>query len=109
MKKVTRYEFEPQDFEGSGQMVIRNSAEPGCTDYTFMATVSYKIGYQHSVGPNTVFMVSLADGQCRDYPSKAALCESLNKDQVGYRPMTDQEITQVTLDQGNRFPKGGMV
>jgi len=109
MKKVTRYEFEPQDFDGSGQMIIRDSAEPGCANHTFMATVSYKIGYQHHVGPNTVFMVSMADGMCRAFPSTESMCESLNEDPVGYRPMTSQEIAQVMGDQGNRFPKGGMV
>jgi len=108
MKKVTRYEFEPKDFDGCGQMVIHNTAEPGCANHTLMATVSYKIGYAHTTGAARLFKISMADGHCTGFASEAAVCRHLNEE-PGYRPMTDMEITQVMLDQGNRFPKGGMV
>lgn len=103
MKVKTRTEFEPMDFDGCGQMVIRETAGVDCKDAGFMATVSYKIGYMHTSGPNRLFMISLADGMLMEFATELALCLHLNKD-PGYRPMTDDEITKVMLSQRNRFP-----
>lgn len=106
MQVKTTVRFEPQDFDGCGQMIIRNTAEPGCKSHTFMATVSYKIGYMFKDRiSNTILKISLANGMCRAFPSVEALCEDLNNDEAGFRPMTNEEITQVMLSQGSRFPR----
>ena len=94
------FKFEPSDFHGGGQMVIRQSSPSGSADVGFAATVSYKIGWIPS--GNTVVMVSLADGMVMRFADEAALCEHLNS-KGGYRPMTADEIARVTAHVGNRF------
>jgi hypothetical protein len=103
MKKI--FKFEVKDFEGCGQMVIRNSFPENSKDYSFGATVSYKIGWMssaRSVG-NIIMLVSLADGMCLRFDSEQALCDHLNNDSEGYRPMSKVEIARIMETQGNRF------
>ena len=107
MKK--RIVFDPGDFKGSGQMVIRNSFPVGCDDFVFGTTVAYKIGYgvfklNKKLSP-VVLMISLADGGTCAYDTKEELCKRLNDDAYGYRPMTKEEISAILGRQGNRFPR----
>ena len=100
----SKFVFESSDFEGSGQMVVRQSSPLGTTNISFMASVSYKIGWKsqpHS--PNTALKISLTDGMCREFESLEKLCENLNNDECGYRPMTVEEIRAVMGYVGNRF------
>jgi len=97
----TNVYFEPSDFINGGQMIIRQSSTPGSKDVGFAASVAYKIGWT-SRG-NTIMMISLSDGMCIDIPSIEKLCESLNTDAEGYRPMTLEEIHAIATFNGNRF------
>jgi hypothetical protein len=106
---ITKFVFEETDFQGAGQMIIRESATKGIKDPTFGATVSYKIGWMPGKGSNTMAMISLADGMIITFKSTKALCDKLNSDQCGYRPMTDDEITKVMVSQHNRFRNNGGV
>jgi len=101
--------FEPGDFDGSGQMIIRNSYTHGSSDFVFASTVAYKIGYcvfqiNKKLGP-VVLMISLADGGTCVYDTEDDLCKMLNGDSYGYRPMTEKEISDILGYQGNRFER----
>lgn len=94
--------FEPSDFRGSGQMVVRNSAPLGNDNISFLASVSYKVGYTYTK-EFSVCAISLSDGMITGFGSGEQLCEHLNNDSWGYRPMTKQEIRDVMEYCGNRF------
>lgn len=105
-----RIVFEPGDFDGSGQMIIRNSFPVGNDDLLFASTVAYKIGYSvfklnKKLMP-VVLMISLADGGTCVYDTRDDLCKRLNEDSYGYRPMTKEEISAILGNQGNRFSRG---
>ena len=100
---ITKCIFEPSDFEGSGQMIARNSSPPGSADISFLASVAYKIGWITQSGPNKIARVALTDGMIITYASEIALCAMLNDDPCGFRPMTNEEITAVAAYVGNRF------
>lgn len=102
----SKFIFEPSDFKGRGQMVVRQSCPVGSKDFGFMASVSYKIGYNVSVRDQKsypVMMISLTDGMSLQYETIEELCESLNEDDCGYRPMTKDEISSAMEHVGNRF------
>jgi hypothetical protein len=100
----TRIYFEPEDFRSMGQMIIRQSSPIGSNDIGFMASVSYKIGWKSkSSGPNGAVKISLSDGMCIEYETIEKLCEILNNDVQGFRPMSQDEIDKVMSYNGNRF------
>ena len=101
----TKYIFEPSDFKGSGQMIARDSSPPGSSDIAFLASVAFKIGWIVHSGPNKIARVALTDGMVHTYENDKALCDMLNDDTFGFRPMTNEEITTVALYVGNRFYK----
>ena len=105
MKIKITHTFEPEDFKGSGQMVIRNSCPVGSTDLSFAASVAYKVGWTTGKGPQKVTLISLADGMVCEFKNADDLCDHLNTDSHGFRPMTDDEIKNILGYQGNRFPK----
>ena len=92
-----KYVFEPEDFEGSGQMLIRDDFKG--RDPVFGVTVAYKVGYMSG----TPAWISLADGAARLYSDYSELCEMLNNNPIGFRPMTKDEIVSILGGQGNRF------
>lgn len=98
-----RHVFEPSDFAGSGQMIIRNSYKIGNSNTGFGASVAYKIGYIVGVERNKRCKISLSDGLVMVYDSTEDLCNALNNDQYGFRPMTQNEISTILGEQGNRF------
>tara|TARA_R110000850_G_scaffold34024_2_gene92258 strand:- start:2935 stop:3348 length:414 start_codon:yes stop_codon:yes gene_type:complete len=60
-------DFKPEDFDGSGQYIIRNDKAPDYfTDAGFMSTVMYKVGYMHgnrvSSFGHAIVKISMADG-----------------------------------------------
>lgn len=95
--------FEPKDFKGSGQLIVRNSSPLGSQDGASISCVSYKIGYVSENGSKSIFMVSIADGHIIGFENEKSLCDYLNNDDQGYRPMTDEEITLAFSSVGNRF------
>lgn len=101
----TKTIFEPSDFKGCGQVVVRNSSPEDSTDLSFKASVSYKIGWMHAPnGENHYFMISLTDGMItRCGPSLENLCNYFNNDAVGFRPLTKQELMDVMQHLGNGF------
>lgn len=92
--------FEPSDFKGAGQMIIRNSYPRGGEDTGFATTVAYKIGFIAGTG---LAMISLCDGMIIVIKDRESLCTKLNDDECGYRPMSCDEIARVTAEIGNRF------
>ena len=85
-------------------MIIRESSKPNSKDISFMSSVSYKIGWRSAKGgANIALKISLTDGMCVEFETIEKLCERLNSDSFGFRPMTPKEIEQVMSDQGNRF------
>jgi len=96
--------FEPKDFEGSGQAIVRNSFEPKSDNVSFGASVAYKIGYERKdSGTQRCLLISLSDGMTRGYASKQALCDHLNTDVVGFRVLAQYELEAITKHVGNRF------
>ena len=113
MKITLRHEFEPEDFKGRGQIVIRNSCtpfnpeDPAKFAEMFASTVAYKVGYTVST-PNGVCLISLADGMVRMFLTIETLCHYLNEDTCGFRPAIVEEIVAIDQSQGNRFTAKGM-
>lgn len=101
----TRTIFEPSDFEGCGQLVVRNSSLADSMDLSYKASVSYKIGWIFEPNGEThYFLISLTDGMLiKCGPSLENLCTYLNNDSIGYRPLSKQELMDVTQYLGNRF------
>lgn len=96
--------FEPRDFYGCGQIIVRESFPRDCTDYSQAITLAYKIGFMSDEEKNSrIVMISLADGLVLKCGSVEQLCERLNNDSEGYRPMSDVEISGMMLSIGNRF------
>jgi hypothetical protein len=87
-----RHVFEPSDFEGAGQMVIRESYPIGDSNLGFGCSVAYKIGYIPGEARNKRCKISLADGYIKVYDTIEELCDALNNDTEGFRPMTREEI-----------------
>ncbi|MDE2104488.1 MAG: hypothetical protein KGL39_45050 [Patescibacteria group bacterium] len=96
-------QFNPEDFKGSGQLVIRNSSTRGSKDYGFAVTVAYKVGYLPGREKQSVLLVALSDGMATRFDSKQQLCDFLNADSEGFRPMSTSEIRNVLAFQGARF------
>lgn len=98
--------LEPDDLSGGGQMIIRNSFSANASasaDWGFASSVAYKIGWISHMPKNKACKISLSDGMVVVYESDQELIESLNEDPVGYRPMTQKEISHVMKYVGNRF------
>ena len=95
-----RVMFEPGDFKGCGQMIVRNHTPSGLIDLGFVTTVAYKIGF--IAGSDKLCKISLADGMVLIYTDEAALIDHLNSDPRGYRPMTNIECVAVAAEVGNR-------
>lgn len=95
--------FHPEDLKGSGQLVIRNSFPQNSNDYRYASTVCYKVGYLPERKKNVVLLIAMSDGLATQYKSKSDLCDFLNNDDPGFRPMTDKEIRNIFGDQGSRF------
>ncbi len=94
--------FEPKDFEGCGQVIVRDNF--GQDDFGQALTMAYKIGYVTSEDRNSrIAMISLADGAIIKCGSIEKLCERLNEDEFGYRPVTTEELCNMVMFQGNRF------
>ena len=100
-----KYIFEPNDFEGSGQYVIRQSSTVKCKDISFASSVAYKVGYihKHRDEPKCTLLISLTDGMAVAYADNQTLCNHLNNDPEGYRPMTDEEVSTIIDYIGCRF------
>jgi len=90
----TRNIFEPSDFKGAGQTLIRGDSNS--------VTLAYKIGYIPEDRPKTC-LISLTDGMVRTYADDAALCEYLNSDDIGFSPMDAAKLGAMMEKQGNRF------
>jgi hypothetical protein len=98
-----KHQFEPSDFEGGGQMIIRNSSPPKSKDLSFAASVAYKICWLSGRDERNYCLISLADGMIISGLTANRLCERLNEDEYGYRPMTKEEIAAIVSEVGNRF------
>ena len=98
-----KHQFEPLDFEGGGQMVIRNSSPPESKDLIFAASVAYKIGWLAGRDEPNYCLISLTDGMIISGLTVDGLCEGLNTDECGFRPMTKEEIAAILSKVGNRF------
>jgi hypothetical protein len=98
----TTIKFEPTDFNTSGQLIIRNSYR-GCGDYGFASSVAYKVGYTYIDNTQKPVLISLSDGLTTIFENYDELCENLNSDVEGYRPMNKNEILGVFEYTGNRF------
>lgn len=100
----TRTIFEPSDFEACGQMIVRNSSTPDSDDISFRCSVSYKIGWIiNAEKGNSVCMISLTDGMIANLGTVEKLCDRLNNDHFGFRPLTVTEMAEMVQYLGNRF------
>lgn len=99
----TRNIFEPSDFKGSGQLLIRNSSPPGSPDLSFAVSVTYKVGYGAVLGKSYFFLISMADGLAMTFDTMEDLCVHLNRDTYGFRPMTKEEVIGIIGEHGPRF------
>jgi hypothetical protein len=109
MKLKQRCEFEPADFSGCGQIILRTSDPTENLDFSI--TLAYKVGYLHTkeVGKqdeimgNVYCLISLADGQISPYGTLGQLCVHLNNDEKGYRPASLAEVEAIVGGHGSRF------
>lgn len=109
----TKTIFEPDDFIGSGQLIIRSSYQHEINDPNYGLSMAYKVAWLTSgsvdsqqfrhVKGNINCLISLQDGMIKPYGTIEELCEHLN--QLDYRPMTDQEVNELLPLEGNRFGK----
>lgn len=99
----TRIIFDPKDFPGSGQMIVRESSPKGSPDIGFLTSVSYKVGYIQSAEKKQKALIALSDGMIFSFDTIEDLCLNLNNDAFGYRPLTTDEIKSIAEWQGNRF------
>lgn len=99
----TRTTFEPKDFDARGQYVVRQNAH--VTNISYLTSVAYKVGYGYSQGVNKKvdYLISLADGLSIQFDSIEKLCDHLNQDKIGFRPLTRDELIAIADWQGNRF------
>lgn len=84
--------------------MIRNSALASASGAS-KSTVAYTVGYIRNDELDGPVMISMADGMVIFYQSIDALCDHLNNDTYGYRPMTDNDLAEVSEAVGNRFKK----
>lgn len=97
-----RVTFEPKDFEGCGQVIVRDNFGEG--DMSQALSMAYKIGYIPGESKESrIVMISLADGAVCKKSNLEKLCVFLNTDEFGYRPVTTQELSNMMISQGNRF------
>lgn len=101
----TRTTFEESDFNGSCQMVVRDSFPRGSKAYEFGMSVAYKIGYIVTNTENATALISLSDGMVIGFKSKAAMVDHLNKDEAGFRVLEIEEYVEMVRAQGSRFPQ----
>lgn len=104
---ILRYIFEPKDFAGNGQFVIRQSADSPNAQPGFKSSVFYKVGYANSSTLNIMVttLVSMTDGRTQFFDGKQELCKYLNDDIEGFRPASPDELAELILEIGHRFPK----
>lgn len=100
--------FKPEDFEGSGQYIIREYNPETVKTGTFISTILFKIGYiNNPYMEGKIFIVSMSDGWLRNFDfdksenrmtpkyfrNKEDLCNSLNNpNNQEYRFATEDEI-----------------
>ena len=100
--EITRKAFKPEDFEGSGQYLLRASTD---TSVTYLSTVLWKVGY--SPASSRVHLIAMTDGLVLgSYKSKVALCRYLNDSEQGYRFATDRELSLLIAYIGTRRKLG---
>ena len=100
----TKVTFDPKDLKGLGQMIIRDSFPVNCKDYEFGASVAYKVGWMNSSSAkNEKVLISLQDGMILRFASEQEICDHLNADTYGFRPMSKKEIKKILGIVGNRF------
>ena len=98
-----KFYFSPSDFEARGQMIISESVLTGSNNFGSMSNLVYKVGYIQSIHSKLTALISLSDGMIIEYESIDKLCDFLNNDTKGFRPMTIEEIHNVMDYTGNRF------
>ena len=107
MKKIVRYKFEEKDFEGCGQIIIRNSAlkneglNHDKASLDFAISVTYMAGYLKR--PKKYCLVSLADGWTRVFDTMKDLVDTINEDSSGYSPLNSEDLAAVMGQRGNKF------
>lgn len=100
----TRTTFEPSDFKGAGQMVVRDTFPVGCKDYDHGICVAYKVCWLTGEPANDYFLAALSDGMLIKFDTITALCNHLNSDEEGFRPLQRDEMAEIIKRHGNRFP-----
>jgi hypothetical protein len=101
-----RHIFEPKDFDGRGQTVVRASYQKDSVNFGYLTSVAYKIGYSDDVRlgeKQKACLISLSDGMVVIYDSIEDVCDRLNNDPHGYRPLENNEACAIVEFQGNRF------
>lgn len=79
-----------------GMFIIKNSSPKKTKDLPFAKTVAFKIGFSHYGDLKYGLCNFLTDGfYVGVAKDKKELCEHLNNDDVGYRPMTKEEVIQI--------------
>lgn len=97
-----KYIFDPDDFQGRGQRVIRASVSASASPFS-KANRTYMVSYNPAC-PEKVFLTAMTDGLMLGFSGVSALCEYLNNDAEGWRPATQEELQEGVRAIGNRFP-----
>jgi hypothetical protein len=97
---IIKHFFEPKDFYAMGQTITRKSEK-------LSITLVYKIGYKYGDvdKPAQAVLIAMSDGLCEVFDNTETLCDRLNKDELGFRPITTEELVHLMKEQGNRFPQ----
>jgi len=107
MNKETLYTFTEQDFNGSGQYLIRGKKGKELEVFKNggrLSTFMYKVGYIMEKGNNNYALMSMSDGWILPKGSKSALVKYLNDNPYNdkYRFATKEEVIMVIESQNNR-------
>jgi len=87
-----------------GMFIIRNSSLKKSNDLSFARTVTFKIGFSHESEKKYGICNFLTDGfYVGIAKDKKDLCEWLNNDEIGYRPLTKDEVIEMIKSTNQGF------
>lgn len=88
-----------------GRYIIHNSYTIKNKNIAFASTVAFKIGWTlASMGSKEeIMLISLSDGLCQPFRSKLHLCNFLNNDIYGFRPLDGKTMGRIIKHQKKLF------
>lgn len=100
-----KYIFEEKDIQ-AGLYVIRQSSPKGSKDLMFASTVCYKVAYTNNNTEKPYGLCNFTtDGWYYPIGDKKAICDHLNNDRDGFRPLQKEELIEILQNSLTGFLK----